>query len=466
MRRVVRLPLLWLALACAASACAPKTAPPPPRPVTTPRFPEFVAPAVPASLAGSTAVESQARGWSFLEAGDVRNAEREFSMALKLAPSFYPAETSLGYVELARKDGKAALAHFDRALEQQKSDASTLAGRGYALVALGREHDAVQAFEAAVAADASLADIRRQIEVLQFRVLEQDLAHARQAMHAGKVDDAIAAYTRAIASSPDSAVLYRELAAVERQKGANDAALEHLRRAVSLEPADAKSLVQIGELLDAGGDAPGAERAYSDAMTLDPSLTVDLEGRIEALHERVELARLPEEYRAIDQAPEITRGDLAAIIGVRLAPLLQASRRRDVVLITDVRSHWASTWIMSVARAGIMDPFSNHAFQPRLPVRRVDLAQAVSRLLARVAAANPNRAATWDAARLKFSDLSPGHLAYPAASAAVASGVMTMGPNNTFDPTKAVSGAEAAAAITRVEALAGPLATSKGKPQR
>jgi hypothetical protein len=285
-------------------------------------------------------------------------------------------------------------------------------------------------------------------------------------MHAGKVDEAIAAYTRAIASSPDSAVLYRELAAAERQKGANDAALEHLRRAVALEPADAKTLVEIGELLDGAGDAPGAERAYSDAMTLDPSLTTDLDGRIEALHERVELARLPEEYRAIDQTPEITRGDLAAIIGVRLAPLLQASRRRDVVLITDVRSHWAGTWIMSVARAGIMDPFSNHAFQPRLPVRRVDLAQAVSRLLARVAAANPNRAAAWDAARLKFSDLSPGHLAYPAASAAVASGVMTMGPNNTFDPTKAVSGAEAIAAISRIEALAGPLATGKGKPQR
>ena len=79
---------------------------------------------------------------------------------------------------------------------------------------------------------------------------------------------------------------------------------------------------------------------------------------------------------------------------------------------------------MSVARAGVMEPFANHAFQPRTVVRRTDLAQAAARLLARIAAQNPARAKAWDAARLKFSDLSPSHLAYPAASVAVASGVM------------------------------------------
>ena len=133
------------------------------------------------------------------------------------------------------------------------------------------------------------------------------------------------------------------------------------------------------------------------------------------------------------------------------------------MLITDVRTHWAAIWIMSVARAGVMEPFSNHAFQPRSAVRRVDLAQAASRLLARIAAADPSRAAAWQSARLKFSDLSPGHLAYPAASAAVAAGVMTMGPNGSFDPSRPVSGADAIAAINRIEALAGPLATGKGK---
>jgi hypothetical protein len=38
--------------------------------------------------------------------------------------------------------------------------------------------------------------------------------------------------------------------------------------------------------------------------------------------------RLPVEYRAIDGAAQITRGDLAALIGVRLAGLLGSTRAR------------------------------------------------------------------------------------------------------------------------------------------
>ncbi len=143
---------------------------------------------------------------------------------------------------------------------------------------------------------------------------------------------------------------------------------------------------------------------------------------------RAEVARLPEEYRAIEQEPQITRGDLAALIGVRLAPLLQAGAAPTPCSITDVRNHWAANWIMTVARAGVMEPFANHGFQPRTVVRRIDLAQVVSRLLARKAAPVRRAArAPGRSARVTFPDLAPSHLAYPAASAAVASGVMTTG---------------------------------------
>ena len=444
------------------AACAPKTVSPPV--VSAARYPEFTPPEVPASLAGTRAAESYERGWMFFQAGDLNIAEHEFSAALQAAPTFYPAETSLGDIELARKDPKSALAHFDRALEQQKADVPALIGRGQALVALGREPDALTAFEAALAVDPSLGDVRRRVEVLRFRGLEQALARARQAARAGKLAEAIAVYTSAIASSPDSAVLYREVAAVERQNGDLDRALEHYRKAIALDASDARSVVHVGEILEGRGDFAGAEKAYSEALAIESSAAV--EAKLDALRARVELARLPEEYRAIEHAPQITRADLAALIGVRLAPLLEGTRRRDAELITDVRTHWAAAWIMSVARAGVMEPFANHAFQPRTLVRRVDLAQAASRLLARIAAADPGRARSWESARIKFSDLSAGHLAYPAASIAVAAGVMTLGPEASFQPTRPISGEEAAAAIARIEALAGPLASGKMKPAR
>ena len=442
-----------LAALITVSACAPKIVPAPV--VTTPRFPQFIAPVVPDTLAASPSALSQSRGWAFLQSGDLKNAEHEFGNALKTAPAFYPAETSLGYVELARKDPKAALPHFDRALElaPQRVDVSALVGRGESLLAVNRESEAVAAFSAALAADPSLPDLASRIEVLKFRTVQQGIARARDAARTGRLDEAIQAYTAAIASSPDSAFLYRELAAVERQKNEPDAALEHLRKSIALEPGDARSLAQVGEILLSRGETDAAEKAFADSLAIEPNAAV--EKRLDELRANAALARLPAEYRAIDQAPQVTRADLAALIGIRLAPLLQDGRGAgDAALITDVRGNWAATWIVQVARAGVMDPYANHAFQPRTLVRRADLAQAVARLLSRVAAQNPARRAAWESARLSFSDLAPSHLAYPAASAAVASGVMAMGENSSFQPSKPVTGTDALAAIAKIQALA------------
>jgi hypothetical protein len=58
--------------------------------------------------------------------------------------------------------------------------------------------------------------------------------------------------------------------------------------------------------------------------------------------------------------------------------------------------------------------------------------------------------------RPQIADMPPGHLSYPAASAAVASGVVPLLDGGRFDVGRLVSGAEAAAAVARLRTLAGP----------
>jgi len=451
-----------LALTLFGSACASSSTTTVPLPsVSTTAFPEFVQPAIPTAFGRyPAAVASVDRGWRFLEAGDLGNAEREFRAAVRSSMDFYPAETALGYLELARKQPKSALSRFEKALASDPRYVSALVGGGQAFIALGRETDALFAFQSAMAVDPSLADVKRRIEVLQFRGLEKDLSAARQAAKAGKFTEAERAYANAIASSPDSAFLYRELAGVEAQRGATDAALGNLRKALAIDPADVSSIVQVGDLLAAQGDLGGAERSYAEALSLEHSNAV--EAKLDALRVKAALASLPSEYRAIDTAPEITRGDLAALIGVRLPEIVQAARRPEGVVITDVQTHWAATWIMAVARAGFMDPFDNHTFQPGALVRRADLALAMSRLLARIAAQDPVRGRSWTAARVKFADLATTHLAYSAASMSVAAGVMTTAGDNAFQPAQVVTGAEAAEAVKRVAALASASGTPGG----
>src|SRR5262245_5982603 len=184
---------LIVVVSCALSACAKKPVVTAPL-VTTPKFPEFIQPVVPQSLAASPAAQNQKTGWALLQSGDLKNAEHEFASALRLVPAFYPAESALGYLELARTDPKAALVRFDRALQAHQSDAATLVGRGQALLALNRDDEALSAFEGAVAADPTLTDLARRVEVMRFRGAERTVDRARQAARAGRTDEAMQLY--------------------------------------------------------------------------------------------------------------------------------------------------------------------------------------------------------------------------------------------------------------------------------
>ena len=101
----------------------------------------------------------------------------------------------------------------------------------------------------------------------------------------------------------------------------------------------------------------------------------------------------------------------------------------------------------------MIEPFENHTFQPRARIRRGDLAAAVSRVVSLLAAERPELRARI-AQRPQFTDLGKAHLSYPAASVAVASGVMPMLDGNRFDVGRGVTGAEAVGAIDRLRALA------------
>jgi len=344
------------------------------------------------------------------------------------------------------------VARFDRVLARSNRYVPALVGKGNSLAAAGRLDEAVRTFRDALAADPGLADVGRRLEVLAFRSQQAALAAARQAAEAGRYDEAAAIYDSAIAASPDSGLLYRELADVERQKGDTDKALEHLRRAVALEPTDAKSLLLIGEVLEERGDLAGAIDVYTKAAAIEPG--EETRAHLARARGRVDLAKLPEEYKAIATSTQVTRGELAALVGIRLAALLQAAPRQDAVVITDVRSHWAAPWIMATVRAGVMEAYPNHSFGPRGVVRRLELAQVAGRILGLIELRRPVIGRQWRAARPRITDLPSSHLGYAAAAMAVGADVMSLLDGSSFKPTRVVAGSEALDVVQRLEELA------------
>lgn len=430
------------------ASCAPKA---PPALTGAPKHPDFVFPVSPEGTAAAQIARLD-RGWQYLQLDDARNAEREFAAALKQQPSFHPAETAMAYLSMARGNERDAATRFERALQADASYVPALVGRGQVLLALDRDAEALASFEAALARDPPLIDLKSRVDVLRFRATQDMLGRATSAADARRFDEAAAIYRQAIAASPDSGFLYRDLAAVEQRAGQSANALEHFRKAIELDPNDARSHAGIGAILESQGDVMGAIAANERARAIDPGEVP--ETVMARLRAAAALARLPAEYRAIPERVQVTRADIAALVGVRLDALLARAQPRQVI-ITDIRGHWAQTWIGPVVRSGVMDTLPNYEFEPSRLVRRNELAATVSRLLTLIASIKPEAAKRWQGARVAINDVGSTHLSYPAVSAAVASGVMPLSGGN-FELLRGVSGAEALDIISRIEALARP----------
>lgn len=440
---------LALGLALGVAACGGKPVTAPAVAPGAPHYPDFIFPSAPAT---NDVAAPHMAAWQTLQSGDPRGAEREFNALLKRVPDFYPAEAGLGYAALARKDAAAAIAHFDKAIATSPAYAPALAGKGDALLAQGHTDQALEAYSAALSADPGLTALRSRVDSLKFRAAQDLVANARRAADAGRFDEARRAYESAIAASPDSAFLHRELAAVEHKAGDNAAAVAQAQEAVKLDPSDTRALTIIADVYEGSGQWAKAADAYTAVNAAEPSEA--LAAKIDQMRQKAALEAMPADYRAIDTAPTVTRAQLAALIGVHLEDLLRRARAGTAVVTTDTRSNWAAPWIMAVTRAGVMDPFANHTFQPNTTVRRGDLAGAASRVLTLIAAEKPKLASRWRDSRPHFSDLSPAHLNYPAAARAVSAGVMAPLEGETFQLSRPVTGAEALDTVSKLEALA------------
>jgi tetratricopeptide (TPR) repeat protein len=444
---------LALMVSLLAVSCGPKTVDlPAPAGAASAKYPDYVFPAVVGDLGPPAAEERHKAGWLWLQAGDLKAAERNFEAALKLSAAFYPSEAGLGYVDLAQKDLEGAARHFDRAVVANPRYAPALVGRGEALLGLGDRDQALKSLEAAVVADPGLAGLRSRIEVLRVRGLQDDVAAARKAADAGRLDEARKLYDHALAASPDSQFLYREIGDVARRQGDFDTALRQAEKAAELDPTDARAQLLIGSIQEGRNELASALTAYEAALALEPSEAT--EKKIEELRAAVALAALPVEFHAIESSSTLSREQLAALVGVRLDDLFKRTGLRNAVVITDTRGSWAIPWIMSVTRAGVMEVYPNHTFQPAALVRRGDLADAASRVLSLIATEKPALGSTWRNGKRQFTDVPPAHLSYPAASVSVEAGVMTPLSDGTFQLARPVTGAEAVAAVRKLEELA------------
>jgi tetratricopeptide (TPR) repeat protein len=433
----VRRLLGLLAVALLAGACAKRVVP------VVPEGEDYVQPtAAPGEVSATEAKELEA-AWTQVRAGDTAGAVRRYAKLLERRPTLTPAETGLAYARLRAGQLEAAAAHFAAVLERQSEYLPALVGAGSAAFRRGDLAGALSLYRRAQAVAPEDPLVRKRLAALKLQAAERSLGLAQAAAARGDTGEAEREYAAALEAAPEVAPVRLALAELLVARGDRPGAVALLEADPS---GDRQAALRRAALLLEEEEFARAAEVYRGLLARDPRDEAARAGE-RAATDAQELAAMPAEYRAIPEAPRVTRADLAALVAVRVHALRRVAPGEPVVAL-DIGTSWARDHVARVLALGIMDVYPNHTFQPGAAVRRADVARVVGRTLDRMG---------WPrAAAPAPSDMSPSHLDFGSVERAVGAGLMELSPTGAFEPWRPVSGREAIAVVDALARLLGP----------
>jgi tetratricopeptide (TPR) repeat protein len=428
---------LAVASVLVASCARPPAAPQPPE------GGEYLFPSWPAGELQPDQERRLNKAWRSLLAGDATAAERELQKVLQRDPGLVPASTALAYARLAQGRIAEAARGFQEVLRRRTDYVPAVAGAAQAAQRAGDSEGALRLYQRAQSLAPEDPLLRRRLAEVRLQITEKRVADARAAMQAGRADEAVAQYRAALEAAPEVAGLRLELATLLVDRGDKAAAVDVLQGDPTQ---DRQVLLHLGDLLIELKEYDRALEAYRRLLARDPRDDEALR-RSQEIRQALELAQMPEEYRAIAAAPRISRAELAALLAVKLTALSRVPAGPPRVAI-DISGSWAREHIIKALGLDLMEVYPNHTFQPGAMVRRGELARAVARVLDLL---------KWPPAPTPaLSDMTASNLFHASAARAVAAGLMELSPSGAFEAWRPVSGQEAVDVIEGLIRLVGP----------
>lgn len=210
----------------------------------------------------------QARGYMQRNdrAADLASAIELLNRAISLDPNFALAHSALGqaylYQYLEKREPERmqmALASGQKALSLSPQAPETNIAYGNVLYGTGRNEEAKQRFEAAIAADGKNHEAYQGLAKAYLGL--KDYAKAE------------ATYVKAITMRPDDWTGYKSLGLYHYERRNFTAAAEQFQRVVELTPDNAQGYNNVGAALSLSENWDGAEKAWLRAIDLDPKGT-------------------------------------------------------------------------------------------------------------------------------------------------------------------------------------------------
>ncbi|HJQ56513.1 MAG TPA: tetratricopeptide repeat protein [Vineibacter sp.] len=201
------------------------------------------------------------------------DARLRLASALTTLARYAEAEQALREAILALDAVTDADATPEETAQRWQRRALAQAGLGYALYRQERPQEALEQFNAVVAALPATAP--------EWPGIQADRGLALAAI--GQVDDGLAAIDEALASKPDQAPLHHSRGHVLYHAGRAEEAVAALQRALELDAARAETAYMLGLARERNGDSAGALDSFEAALKARP-------GYVEAMHDATSLA--------------------------------------------------------------------------------------------------------------------------------------------------------------------------------
>jgi Tfp pilus assembly protein PilF len=420
--------------------------------VPPPAPPAFYVEDVPADAATRLSLDERIAAndaWDALKTGRPELA-RKYLMKLGTANPI--REAGLAYADLLAGDLAAAEARFKSSIAGTPVMTPSRVGLAQIYESRRERDKAFNEYREILKIDPANRWARPRFEALRDDLVRESTAAAREALLTGSRETAKREFLKVLFYAPESASAHVELARLYRQENDLPSALFHYRAALESGAAEPAFLREYAEALADSGDL-GRSLEILEKMAEAEPRDAALGKRIEDLKSKLGVYEPPSEYGEIPALDAIAREDLAALIGIKFADLLDAPARRTEILV-DITLSWAQRFIVKVASLDIMSVFENHTFQPRRLINRAELAEAAVRLIGVLQSRGARFVPIVETRRIQIADVSPDNLYYASINRALAYQIMALTPDRAFEPERTVSGAEAVRVLDIVLGLA------------
>jgi tetratricopeptide (TPR) repeat protein len=401
----------------------------------------------PLASVNAPAEKSFQKGYLEYQKGNQKKARLIFQKILKDWPDYYPAYLAIGYTYLADENLDQAEQLIRKSLELAPEYVQAHFALAH-LLEMKQDYDGAVAELIEVAKlDPTYPNIQQTQNILKLKSTELHLNQAK-ALAESNPEEALRNLQSAQAIAPEIPEIALQIASILIRQGNCDDAVPFLEQALQSSPNNLdiqKKLAGCMESLE----------NYERALTLYQSIFAEEppgpEGRnkIETLQKLIAIQRLPEEFQSIPRADQITRGQLAALIIVNLE-FLSRYKSLNSSIIVDTFDYWGKNFVQKTVDLGIMDIYPNRTFQPNLPISKLELAKAASRLLEIL---ETNEGINVPKTEIEIPDVSPKNVYYPMIDQALSAGLLSLDADSNFHPARHVSGAEAISMVNRLQLI-------------